>query len=112
MKYLLLVLFLCACAPSPETCRYMGVNVDNDDVVTGILNERHPGTQEDIRKACRVPFDPKKQGCTVVVGITEDNRGIYDAWYTGENALLHEECHIYYEEWRHIINLENLGETK
>jgi hypothetical protein len=61
-----------------------------------------------IRRGCSKPFDENIQGCTRVVNLTDDGRGIYDLWYVSNADLIHEECHAYYEEWRHIIFWESL----
>jgi len=93
---------------SPQACRDLGVNVKDGDTVTGTLAEEHWTTdQMEIRKMCRVPFDPNRRGCVLVVGLN-GNRGIYDIWYMDDYSRKHEKCHLDYEEWRHVIHLESL----
>lgn len=113
MRWILLLLLIGACATtaegplSPDRCRALGVNVQDGDTVTGIIEERHQTSdQMVIRKQCRVPFDPNRRGCILVSWIGNDGQGFYDLWYMDEYDLRHEECHGYYEEWKHISRVK------
>lgn len=110
---ILLCVFLFACAstdsgssiPSPSECQAAGVVVDNDDTVTGVIYEELQGEQTWVMARCQSPFK-KKDGCTRVHNITDDGYGVYTIFYVHDLARKHERCHALYEEWRHVIILE------
>lgn len=114
IKWLMIVLLLTSCATtggspdSPARCRDLGVDVKDSDTITGAIEQEHwTSDQMEIRKMCRVPFNPDRRGCTLVVGL-DGSRGIYDIWYMDDYSRRHERCHALYEEWRHVIHLESL----
>lgn len=94
-------------APSPRECRDWGVQVDNGDTVTGRVAGITLGSIEEVSARCQSPFRPQR-GRTLVWDQAEDGTWRYWIYYVGWVELKHEECHARYEEWRHVIRLEEL----
>lgn len=110
MVWLSLVILL-ACSDkgplSPFQCRVTGVAVEDGDTVTGvIIEEIYYQTPSQAQAACFKPFNEDNLGCVVALG-----EGEYRVVYTNSgfirqtpyvNAMNHERCHAYYEEWSHM----------
>jgi len=84
----LVVVFLCACAPSPQQCRDIGVDVPDGAKPTGEIVEEHILAEDDVRELCA-----GYRGCAIQVGI--------DKWViiSVDDLTLrqHEACHAYYQ---------------
>ena len=111
MRILLLIL-LVACAgqgnvPIPYQCQQLGVDVESGDTISGEIHSYNWASISRIKVLCRSPFE-QRYGCTVVHGIGENTRWSYDIYYVSDQAKAHEECHAFYEEWRHVIILEEI----
>lgn len=94
-------------APSPRECRALGVQVDDGDKVTGRVAGITRGSIQEVSARCQSPF-VEKRGCTLVWDLAQDGSWRYWLWYVDWQAMKHEECHARYEEWRHVIVLEEL----
>jgi hypothetical protein len=84
---------------TPFQCRVVGVAVEDEDTVTGtIVEEIFYQSDRESRAACFKPFSTDNLGCVIAL-----NKGEYRVvWSTHRNVRLHEQCHAYYEEWKHM----------
>lgn len=87
----------CSESLSPERCRYLGVNVQDDDTVTGLIIEENVSDQRTVQARCKSPFQ-YREGCAIPVGPNE-----YIVWRIDDPKVRdHEKCHALYEERRHL----------
>lgn len=97
MRYIfscwLLVLFS-GCTVTPEYCREWGVNVANDDIITGEVIEEHIYHWRKVKAKCK----GNKYGC--ILAVNEHQYIIIRIDDTG--AAAHEWCHAVYEEFEHV----------
>jgi hypothetical protein len=92
----LVAAFLCACAPTPELCRDWGVDVQDDDIVTGKIVEYHLADFATVQARCQCPFEPH-YGCAIPV-----QPGQWVIWAIDDTGVrAHQECHVLFEEKRH-----------
>jgi hypothetical protein len=100
---------------TPFQCRVTGVNVQDEDTVTGtVLNVTRHYNGVELRAACEKPFSKDVKGCSVPVNVGEyevhymkeyhgpDPRGIMEVRPSYNTVLNHELCHAYYEEAAHV----------
>jgi hypothetical protein len=98
---------------TPFQCRVTGVNVQDDDEVTGIIqSEVWFSTQAEIKAACQKPFHKDDVwGCAIAIS-SHDGYGVYQtiqirqAFPTNgpeyNKPQFHERCHAWYEEGEHM----------
>lgn len=99
---LLILLSLTACSeyPTPDDCRWAGVDVSDGDVITGTIKAEYYRPLDEVQSKCL-----GNSGCARAVGFKEyvfiTPRGEYEIWYSDGSLRVHEACHAYYEEPRH-----------
>ena len=99
-KLILLAILLTGCSESmsPDHCKMLGVNVSDNDTITGrIIEENVINDVDTVRAKCMRPFSDIK-GCAIPVYESE-----YVLWYIDDARIRdHERCHALYEEKRHL----------
>ena len=102
MKKLLVLLLLVGCSESmsPDHCRIVGVDVDDNDTVTGRIIEENVTDQATVTKQCRRPFQRVPEGgCIVPIAPNE-----YIIWRIDDAKVRdHERCHALYEQRLHTF---------
>lgn len=97
MRWVLVLLLTgCSSVPLPSRCHEVGVAVDANDTVTGVILEEHIGTVTEVSVQCHSPFK-LLAGCAIAVA-----PGYYILWYIDRpEERDHERCHALFEEKRH-----------
>ena len=94
MRYLL-ILLLAGCSVTPEYCRSWGVDVHDDDTITGEIVEEHIAHWRTVQARCQ---GVSIHGCAIPLG---EHRWLI--WRIDDTGVAsHELCHAAYEEAGHI----------
>jgi hypothetical protein len=107
MRYLILILLVgCVSYPpselamSPFECRQYGVDVRDDDEVTGTVVISQAGSMGLAYKHCG-----GGSACTTAIeGGWPSESHQYEIYYTNKDEGRHEACHALYERYNHTDN--------
>jgi hypothetical protein len=103
LRVLLLSLICSGCSsiPSPSDCRWSGVDVRDDDPITGKIVSEHYADAATVAAKCK-----GMNGCARAPGFQNyvfiTPKGEYEIWYSDRSLRTHEWCHALYEEPKHV----------